>query len=673
MEEMLSQLSPSERAEALAAMEAAKRAEKKAEERALLKQKEKERARLKDVRSMISGHSGQALNLGKATDSSTNGKMVFVSKKRRAEIAKAKAEAEAKEESEAKKAKTMSKKAARPHDDQYTHLNNMQVDEIRRHYVGRTEEEIQREQFEKREMIKRAKRTQFKFDWDNNEDTSRDADPLYDISSRKALVKRSRDPLLKPNKPGGGGRQADRSHHTVYTKPLHEMTTRDWRIIREDFDIRIRGGKAPNPLRSFEESSPSIHSDLIRAIKQTLRYTKPSPIQRQAIPIGLQRRDMIGIAETGSGKTAAFGIPMCHHILCLSPSILASVGDNGPLAIVMAPTRELALQIDEEMQKLLSHQSVVKSLAVVGGQSIEDQAFALREGVHIVVGTPGRMEDILDSSYLVLNQCSYIVLDEADRMLDMGFEPQLTAILEAMGGQMKSDDENKAYEQERMDLQKDPTQVPSHRLTAMFSATMPAEVERLARTFLRHPAVISIGDQASRKNQRIEQRVMYISDKQKDRELGNMCKSLTQTDKVIVFVNEKKTAEKVSRTIEKYGKRTVVLHGGKAQDLREQSLAKFKQGGLILVATDVAGRGIDVADITYVVNYDVPTKIDNYCHRIGRTGRAGKSGIAVSFLTDSDTDIMPALLKYLKETNSHVPEKLEKNKASGGFANERLG
>lgn len=418
---------------------------------------------------------------------------------------------------------------------------------------------------------------------------------------------------------------------------------------------------------SFEETDPSIHPLLLEAIKQTLKYTKPSPIQRQAIPIGLQRRDMIGIAETGSGKTAAFGIPMCHHILALDQDILESVGDNGPLAIVMAPTRELALQIEEEMQKLLSHQELVKTLSIVGGQSVEDQAFKLRTGVHIVVGTPGRMQDVLESSYLVLNQCSYIVLDEADRMLDMGFEPQLTSVLEAMGGLMKSEDETQAYEQEMKDLRENPGRVPKHRLTAMFSATMPAEVERLARTFLRHPAVISVGDQASRKNQRIEQRVMYISAPQKDKELANMCRSLKRTDKVIVFVNEKKSAEKVARTIEKNGRSTVVLHGGKAQDQRELSLQQFKEGGKVLVATDVAGRGIDVADVTHVVNYDVPSKIDNYCHRIGRTGRAGKSGIAVSFLTDSDTDIMPDLLKYLRETKAYVPEKLAKNKAAGGM------
>ncbi|GMI34087.1 hypothetical protein TrCOL_g1347 [Triparma columacea] len=541
----------------------------------------------------------------------------------------------------------------------------MQVDEIRRHYIGRTEEEMEQDHNRKKEKKMKEKRNRFKFQWEASEDTARDADPLYDISTRKALMKKSVDPLLLSTK-GSSSQNRALASETVYSKPLSEMSVRDWRIIREDFDIRVRGGRAPNPLRSFQETDPVLHPSLVTAITQTLGYTKPSPIQRQAIPIGLQRRDMIGIAETGSGKTAAFGIPMCHHILTLDDEILNSCGDNGPLAVVMAPTRELALQIEEEMQKLLSMQNVVKTLSIVGGQSIDDQAFHLRNGVHIVVGTPGRMEDVLNNSFLILNQCSYIVLDEADRMLDMGFEPQLNAVLEAMGGLMKSDDETQAYEQELKDLRENPTKVPKHRLTAMFSATMPAEVERLARTFLRHPAIISVGDQGSRKNQRIEQRVMYISAAQKDRELANMCASLRPNDKVIVFVNEKKSAEKVARTIEKNGKKTVVLHGGKAQDLREQSLAQFKEGGRILVATDVAGRGIDVADVTHVVNYDVPTKIDNYCHRIGRTGRAGKSGIAVSFLTDSDTEIMPALLKYLKDTKSYVPEKLSRNKVCGG-------
>ena len=207
------------------------------------------------------------------------------------------------------------------------------------------------------------------------------------------------------------------------------------------------------------------------------------------------------------------------------------------------------------------------------------------------------MQDVLDSSYLVLNQCTYIVLDEADRMLDMGFEPQITAILENMGGDLKDEDETTAYAQEEKDLAgaMEAGKVPKHRLTAMFSATMPPEVERLAKTFLRHPAIISVGDQDSGKNKRIEQRVLWMSDGHKDRQLASLLSQHDKpNDKIIVFVNEKKTADKVGKTVERGGKSCVVLHGGKQQDQREASLAQFKGGGCVLVATDVAGRGIDV-------------------------------------------------------------------------------
>jgi ATP-dependent RNA helicase DDX23/PRP28 len=267
--------------------------------------------------------------------------------------------------------------------------------------------------------------------------------------------------------------------NNVMTKPLKEMTKRDWRIVRENCDIAVRGGKAPPPLRTFRESSsadvPAIHPALVDAIENVLKYKQPSPIQRQAIPIGLQRRDLIGVAETGSGKTAAFGIPLCHLILTLPEQVLHSVAENGPLALVMAPTRELAIQIDVEFKRLLSRQSNIKTSCIVGGQSIQHQAMELRNGVHIVVGTPGRINDCIENAYLVLNQCSYIVLDEADRMIDLGFAPQIESILESMGGLLKSEDEAEAYEQEVSDLNGIPFRVPKYRLTAMFSATMPAE------------------------------------------------------------------------------------------------------------------------------------------------------------------------------------------------------
>ena len=459
--------------------------------------------------------------------------------------------------------------------------------------------------------------------------------------------------------------------HTVATKPLERMTPRDWRIYRENYNIVVKGGKSPPPMRSFREMPmgvPSIHPTLLDAIENRLKYTNPSPIQRQAIPIGMQRRDMIGIAETGSGKTAAFGVPLCHHILSFPHTVLDTVAEEGPLALVMAPTRELALQINVEFGKLLACQGNVVSLAVVGGQSITEQATKLRNGVHVVVGTPGRINDCVEMAYLVLNQCSYIVLDEADRMIDLGFAPQIEQILDAMGARLKSEDETEAYKQEREDLERLGKAVPSHRLTAMFSATMPAEVERIAKRYLRFPVVVSVGDQDSGKNARIKQVVMFLSSSgQKENTLRDILRRAHTNEKIIVFVNEKKNADGVGRMVERSGRQCVVLHGGKTQDQREENLALFRRGGVVLVATDVAGRGLDIPDVNQVINYDLPTRsIDNYCHRIGRTGRAGKEGIATSFITDEDDGIMAPLKQYLESTGMPVPDRLKRHPAATG-------
>jgi len=419
----------------------------------------------------------------------------------------------------------------------------------------------------------------------------------------------------------------------------------------------------------------------------------------------MQRRDVIGVAETGSGKTAAFGIPLLHHVLSLPKDILESVAEQGPLALVLGPTRELALQIHVEFQKLLSCQStssrkgssssssssrrnattanttLVKAASIVGGQSIQNQAMELRQGVHVVVGTPGRINDCIENAYLVLNQCNMIILDEADRMIDLGFAPQIETILDSMGGLLKSEVEKEAYEQEQLDLgqlnSKDRKEKEKrnkrckYRLTAMFSATMPPEVQRIAKAYLRHPAIVSVGDDNSGKNQRIEQKVLFLSSvAQKERALKDVILRQTiPSDKVIVFVNEKKHTEAVGRIVERMGRRCVVLHGGKSQEQREENLDLFRRGGVVMVATDVAGRGLDIPMVKHIINYDLPTRsIDNYCHRIGRTGRAGNKGVATSFVTDEDEGIMAPLKAYLESTGSHVPDRLARHPAAGSGA-----
>ncbi|KAG3174463.1 DEAD-box ATP-dependent RNA helicase 21 [Phytophthora cactorum] len=459
-------------------------------------------------------------------------------------------------------------------------------------------------------------------------------------------------------------------------KSLDEMKERDWRIFREDFDITLKGGRAPHPLRKWNEADKMLPDAVFKTIKE-MGFERPSPIQMQAIPIGLQKRDIIGIAETGSGKTAAFVIPIIAYIYSLPASMVARTGEQGPLALVMAPTRELALQIEQEAIKLCKYTSVglpdkmnpIKTLSVVGGQSIEDQGFRLREGVEIIIGTPGRLMDCLESHYLVV------------------------AVLENMGSLLKSENEEEMEQQLTLANGAQPGQELQHRLrvTTMFSATMPVEVERLAKTFLRHPSIVKIGDEDSGKNKRIEQRVMFMNPGKKRSKLVEVLRDILSAQnvpvprsrkekvvdgaKIIVFVNIKKECDSVAKFISSEGFRCTILHGGKTQDQREESLKMFREGYCdMLVATDVAGRGLDIPDVTHVVNFDLPSKIQNYSHRIGRTGRAGKDGVAISFLTDDDEEIMYDLKQYLVSTEMPVPSELANHpsaKAAPGARDEK--
>lgn len=256
-----------------------------------------------------------------------------------------------------------------------------------------------------------------------------------------------------------------------------------------------------------------------------------------------------------------------------------------------------------------------------------------------------------------------------------GFAPQLESILDAMGGTLKSEKEEEAYQQEEADRSILDKGLPKHRLTAMFTATMPMEVEQMAKRYLRHPAVVSIGDQDSGKNARIVQRVIFLSSpSQKEAELRKLVLDPRfLREKVLIFVNEKRHADGIGRMVERFGRRCVVLHGGKSQEQREENLAAFRQGGVVLVATDVAGRGLDIADVAHVINYDLPTRsIDSYSHRVGRTGRAGKEGLATSLMTGQDEGIMAALKSYLESTGNPVPDKLARHPAANASAERNL-
>lgn len=524
----------------------------------------------------------------------------------------------------------------------------------------------------RKKRIRRQNDRKFIFDWEVGDDTSDDYNPLYidrhnmmfhgrggiggiDIKAQKKeqiqfygdLLERRRTDGEKDNekarlkklKKKEDQRRFDDRHWT--DKSLEIMTERDWRIFREDHNIAIRGGNIPFPMRNWKEAN--LIPDEILSIIDKIGYTEPSPIQRQAIPIGLQNRDLIGVAETGSGKTAAFLIPLLSWISSLPKVTRLEDQDEGPYAIIMAPTRELAQQIEEETNKFGADMGI-RSVAVIGGLSREEQGFKLRLGCEIVIATPGRLIDVLENRYLVLSRCTYIVLDEADRMIDMGFEPDIQTILNHMPVTNQKPDSEVA-EDSTLLAQNFKTK-NKYRQTMMFSATMPPAVERLARTYMRRPAYCYIGT-LGRPVERVEQIVYLMKENDKRNKLINILNSGIEPP-IIIFVNQKKGADVLAKGLEKMGYNAATMHGGKAQEQRDSALSGLKAGNKdILVATDVAGRGIDIKDVSLVINYDMAKTIEMYTHRIGRTGRAGKSGKAITFITTDHSHLFYELKEML--------------------------
>ncbi|KAG2157334.1 P-loop containing nucleoside triphosphate hydrolase protein [Suillus clintonianus] len=439
-------------------------------------------------------------------------------------------------------------------------------------------------------------------------------------------------------------------------KPLEEMRERDWRIFREDFSIAARGGSIPHPLRSWTESQ--IPQKILSVIEQ-IGYKEPSAIQRQAIPIGLQNRDIIGIAETGSGKTAAFVIPMLTFISNM-PLFTDENRHLGPYALILAPTRELAQQIEAEARKFASPLGFT-CVSIVGGRAVEEQQFNLREGAEIIIATPGRLKDVLERHVLVLSQCRYIVMDEADRMVHLGFETDLLFILDKLPSETMAGEDPGAMDVDGEEVKKGRT-----RVTTLFSATMPPAVERLARKYLKRPATITIGE-AGRAVDTVDQRVEFVNgDEKKKQVMLEILNSSQYPSPIIVFVNQKKTADMVAKDLSRAGWSAATLHSGKTQEQREASLQSLRSGDAdILVATDLAGRGIDVQDVSLVINYQMAGTIEAYVHRIGRTGRAGKQGTAITFLTNDDDEVMYDLKQEIsKSPVSKVSPELAKHESA---------
>ena len=331
---------------------------------------------------------------------------------------------------------------------------------------------------------------------------------------------------------------------------------------------------------------------------QDAGYTSPTPIQREAIPVALKGRDLIGLAQTGTGKTASFTLPIVNRMLG---------GPRRTRALILTPTRELCLQVEESFRKYSKH-APVDVIPVFGGVGYEPQERALRSGVDAVVATPGRLLDHLEKRNVDFTYLETLVLDEADRMLDMGFAPQINRIVD---------------------------QIPRYRQTLLFSATMPPEVEALARRYLRKPVVIQVG-RRSQAAATVTHAVYPVP-----RHLKNslLVKLLTDTlhESVLVFTRTKSSADRVVRDLEKAGLDAGAMHADKSQIQRMKALEDFRNGKLkVLVATDIAQRGLDISGITHVINYDVPQQPEDYVHRIGRTGRAASTGDAYTFMSPDE-------------------------------------
>ncbi|CAH01741.1 mRNA splicing protein PRP28 [Kluyveromyces lactis] len=408
-------------------------------------------------------------------------------------------------------------------------------------------------------------------------------------------------------------------------KKYEEMSTRDWRILSEDFNISSKGGTVEKPLRNWHELK-LIPEDLLNIITNDLHYNEPTSIQRSTIPNVINNRDFIGVASTGSGKTLAFLLPILIKLHGIPP-LNSITKHDGPLALVLAPTRELAQQIQHEGQSITKlWKRPCNIVSIVGGHSLEEISANLRDGCDILVATPGRLLDCLDSHLLFLKQVNTLVLDEADKMIDFGFEDQLTTILAK-------------------------TETISNRQTMMFTATFSPTIEKVANGYLKKPSYVTVGGEESKP--KIKQIVRYVPDEEE--KLKILVKDFLPNYKapIIIFINYKRTADWLFDKLREARFRATTLHGSKSQEQREHSLSLLRNGKVdILIATDVAGRGIDIPNVSLVVNLQFPKSFDSFVHRVGRTGRAGKTGTALTFLTEEeDHSAMAKLFDYVKKND----------------------
>jgi len=453
---------------------------------------------------------------------------------------------------------------------------------------------------------------------------------------------------------GGGGSRNGRSNGHSMPKPdfsnarsfeknLYKETStaagrgsqevQNFYLARE---ITVTGNSIRNPVLTFEEPNfPKTFQSIIK----NKNFDSPTPIQSVAWPNALAGNDVIGVAQTGSGKTLSFLMPAVVHIQNQEP---LAQGD-GPIALVILPTRELAQQVQKVAAEYGSGERI-RNTCVYGGVSKHYQINDLRRGSEIVIATPGRLNDFLESGLINLRRCTYLVLDEADRMLDMGFEPQIRKIID---------------------------QIRPDRQTLMFSATWPktGTVRRLAADFLKSPIHLQVGSTSLSANPKILQIIKVCNENEKEDKIFELLGEIYKVDtpQTIIFAATKRSCDNLAYYLKEEGYQALAIHGDKFQSEREYSLKKFRSGQCnILVATDVAARGLDVAALKFVINYDFPNQVEDYIHRIGRTARGGETGTAYTFFTRKNAGQAKELVEILQEAKQEVGSDLKGLIRGGG-------
>ncbi|KAF2090643.1 DEAD-domain-containing protein, partial [Saccharata proteae CBS 121410] len=439
--------------------------------------------------------------------------------------------------------------------------------------------------------------------------------------------------------PGPANPRVERDLFGVPNDPSKQQTGINFEKY-DDIPVEASGQGVPDPVTTF--TNPPLDDHLIGNI-DLAGYKVPTPVQKYSIPIVMGGRDLMACAQTGSGKTGGFLFPILSQAFQTGPSSVPTQGGNFgygrnrkayPTSLILAPTRELVSQIFDEARKF-AYRSWVRPCVVYGGADIGSQLRQIERGCDLLVATPGRLVDLMERGRISLQNIKYLVLDEADRMLDMGFEPQIRRIVE--GEDMP----------------------PVHgRQTLMFSATFPRDIQMLARDFLKDYVFLSVGRVGST-SENITQKVEYVEDVDKRSVLLDILHTVG-TGLTLIFVETKRMADSLSDFLINQGFPATSIHGDRTQREREKALEMFRTARCpILVATAVAARGLDIPNVTHVVNYDLPTDIDDYVHRIGRTGRAGNTGISTAFFNRGNRGVVRDLIDLLKEANQEVPGFLE--------------